>query len=44
LGRRSGKQNVRDASRRDKVEVQHTLVDVGEDTALGDGDVAEKLV
>jgi hypothetical protein len=26
------------------MEVKHTLVDVGEDTALGDGDMAKKLV
>ena len=38
------RQSVSDASGRSRSEKRHTLVNVGEDTTLGDGDVSEKLV
>jgi hypothetical protein len=44
LGRRSRRINVSDASKICGFGVQRTLVNVGEDTALGDGDVPEELV
>ena len=44
LGRRSGGTRVSDRTRQQRQAGKLTLVNVGEDTTLGDGDVSQKLV